>query len=73
MDDTEAPPQGQQKTLLTKSLGKVVAQARQDGVSCRDAFLVVSMLAAELGAQGVPNADLTAMSNLLARLAGHRG
>ncbi len=75
MDDTPAPApsQTQSKTLLSKSLGKVVAQARQDGVSPRDAFLVVSMLAAELGAQGVPNTDLMAMSNLLSRIAGHRG
>jgi hypothetical protein len=61
-----------QKTLLSKSLGMVVATARQDGMSCRDAFLIVSMLAAELAAQGVPSQDLLAMSNLLTRIAGHR-
>jgi hypothetical protein len=71
MDRTEEQAQTQ-KTSLTKSLGLVVATARQDGLSCRDAFLVVSMLAAELAAQGVPAADIAAMSSLLARLAGHR-
>ncbi len=70
MDQTQ---EQSQKTLLTKSLGMAVATARQEGLSCRDAFLVVSMLAAELGAQGVPNPDILAMSNLLARMAGHRG
>ncbi|MTJ83139.1 MAG: hypothetical protein F8N37_19305 [Telmatospirillum sp.] len=60
------------KTLLTKTLGMAVATARQDGLSCRDAFLVVSMLAAELAAQGVPPDDLQAMSTLLTRIAGHR-
>lgn len=60
------------KTLLTKTLGSAVATARQEGLSSRSAFLVVSMLAAELGAQGVPPNDIMAMSNLLSRLAGHQ-
>lgn len=73
MEENEGPGGTQKKTLLTKSLGKVVSQARQDGISPRDAFLVVSMLAAELAPQGVPNGDILAMAALLNRIAGHRG
>jgi hypothetical protein len=63
---------GSQKASLSSALGMAVAEARRNGLPVRDAFLVVSMLAAELGAQGIPAADIMAMSTLLSRLAGHR-
>jgi hypothetical protein len=71
MDPTQEQTQTQ-KNFLTKSLGTAIATARQNGLSCRDAFLVISMLAAELAAQDVPAADVTAMCTLLGRVAGLR-